>query len=296
VGPVHVSATISKDGAQHWIRLIYLWIIAVVIGGMVLHTAADFVRKAAMQPATHAEARGPARLRMPLRLRLQHGLVMLSFPLLAYSGFALTTPESWWAAPLLHWETAHATRGITHRIAAIVLLVAVIWHVGNYFSKASRQREWMRGIWWKLSDARHFFAMLGWYVGLRREHPVSGRFSYIEKAEYWAFLWGIVLMAVTGLPLWFKDITLRYLPKWLTDVATSLHFYEAVLATLAILVWHMYWVVFDPDVYPMDMSWWHGRAPAARNAERIDDAEAAPPASPVAEAAVAAREDSGNRE
>lgn len=97
------------------------------------------------------------------------------------------------------------------------------------------------------------------------------RFSYIEKAEYWAFLWGAVLMAATGLPLWFADWTLRNFPKWVTDVATAIHFYEAVLASLAILVWHLYWTVFDPDVYPMDTSWWSGHAPPARNAERDDD-------------------------
>ncbi len=51
-------------------------------------------------------------------------------------------------------------------------------------------------------------------------------------------------------------------------MATAIHFYEAVLATLAIVVWHLYWVIFDPDVYPMDASWWHGRAAAARVLER----------------------------
>jgi hypothetical protein len=61
---------------------------------------------------------------------------------------------------------------------------------------------------------------------------------------------------------------LRYFPKWLTDVATAIHFYEAVLATLAIVVWHFYWVIFDPDVYPMDWSWWDGKPPASRAVER----------------------------
>ena len=61
----------------------------------------------------------------------------------------------------------------------------------------------------------------------------------------------------------------------MTDVATAIHFYEAVLATLAILVWHLYWVIFDPDVYPMDWTWWNGRAPAARVRERAPTDEPA---------------------
>jgi hypothetical protein len=64
--------------------------------------------------------------------------------------------------------------------------------------------------------------------------------------------------------LWFDNATLRYLPKWAIDAATAAHFYEAVLATLAILVWHGYMVVFDPDVYPMDRAWITGRTSADR--------------------------------
>jgi len=269
VGAVHVTAAMSETGIESWIRIIYLWLIAVVIGGMMLHTLADLLRKARNPSHVHAVA-GPVKVRMPLVLRLQHGLVMLSFPVLAFSGFALTTPESWWAAPLLRWETTYATRGLTHRVAAVVIMIALVWHLGGLVASA-RQRGYMRGMWWAWSDIRHFFAMMAHYAGIRRDRPKSARFSYIEKAEYWAFLWGMVVMAITGLPLWFADVTLRYLPKWFTDVATALHFYEALLATLAILVWHMYWVVFDPDVYPMDGSWWSGKAPPARNEEREEE-------------------------
>lgn len=269
VGPVHVSPSTSKTGAEYWIGIVYQWLIALVIGGMLLHNLADILTKARSREVHHAPDGAKAPLRMPRVLRWQHGLVMLSFPVLAYSGFALTLPESWWAAPLLRWEAAWAFRGAIHRFAATILVVSVLWHVGGLVFVAG-QRRWMSGMWWTLGDVRHVFAMLAHFAGRRPDRPRSGRFSYIEKAEYWAFLWGIVLMAVTGFPLWFADLSLKYMPKWITDVATALHFWEAVLATLAILVWHMYWVVFDPDVYPMDMSWWSGKAPPARNAERDD--------------------------
>jgi cytochrome b subunit of formate dehydrogenase len=69
-------------------------------------------------------------------------------------------------------------------------------------------------------------------------------------------------MAGSGLILWFNNLALRYLPKWVSDAATALHFYEAILATLSIIIWHMYTVVFDPDVYPMDRSWLTGKTSA----------------------------------
>ena len=43
------------------------------------------------------------------------------------------------------------------------------------------------------------------------------------------------------------------------DVSRTVHFYEAVLATLAIIVWHFYFVIFNPDVYPMNLAWLTGR-------------------------------------
>ena len=58
--------------------------------------------------------------------------------------------------------------------------------------------------------------------------------------------------------LWANNLVLRFLPKSWLDVATSVHFYEAVLATLAIVVWHFYSVIFDPDVYPLNTAFLTG--------------------------------------
>jgi hypothetical protein len=75
-------------------------------------------------------------------------------------------------------------------------------------------------------------------------------------------------MALTGFILWFENLTLQYLPKWVADVSTVIHFYEAVLASLAILVWHFYFVIFDPVVYPMDTAWLTGKEVPGRTLER----------------------------
>jgi hypothetical protein len=60
--------------------------------------------------------------------------------------------------------------------------------------------------------------------------------------------------------LWAKVFFGNLLPRWWLDIATAIHFYEAVLATLAIVVWHFYQVFFDPDIYPMNWTWWDGKA------------------------------------
>jgi cytochrome b subunit of formate dehydrogenase len=107
-----------------------------------------------------------------------------------------------------------------------------------------------------VSDAFH--TML-YYLGLRQEKPKFGRFQYAEKAEYWALVWGMFVMAGTGIMLWGKVVFGNHLPRWWLDVATAIHLYEAILATLAIVVWHFYQVFLDPDVYPMNWAWWDGK-------------------------------------
>ena len=64
--------------------------------------------------------------------------------------------------------------------------------------------------------------------------------------EYWAVVWGTIIMGVTGLMIWFKTDVTHWLPRWAVDVALTIHYYEAILACLAIVVWHFYHVMFDP--------------------------------------------------
>ena len=277
LGQVHLLTAGSPTRAEYWIRLGYLWAIVLVVGFMLLHNGWDLAIKARHWPPPPRPTPTHVSERMSRSLRWQHGLVMLSFPVLVYTGFALTYPESWWAAPLLRWESRFGLRGIIHRAAAVVLLAALGWHAVQ-LAVSRRLRAQLRGLLPTWDDARQLALRLAYYAGRRRTLPPTGPFSYIEKMEYWAFIWGMMIMTATGMPLWFSDFTLRWVPKWVADVATAIHFYEAVLATLAILVWHLYWVIFDPEVYPMDWSWWHGRSPASREHERLDEDGSDPPA------------------
>ena len=114
----------------------------------------------------------------------------------------------------------------------------------------------------------------GMLDALEREHadrvrrPPLPSHSYIEKLEYWAVVWGTAVMSLTGTMLWANRWILKWLPKAILDLAGRVHFYEAVLAGLAILVWRFYSVIFDPDVYPMETSWLTGRSVKARRRTR----------------------------
>ena len=88
-------------------------------------------------------------------------------------------------------------------------------------------------------------------LGLRPARPRYGRFTYAEKMEYFALLWGGVVMIATGLALWFEVPFLNQFPFWSFQLATVVHYYEAILATLAIVVWHFYFTMLNPDVFPI---------------------------------------------
>jgi cytochrome b subunit of formate dehydrogenase len=137
-------------------------------------------------------------------------------------------------------------------------MVAVsMYHVGYLFTR--RGRGWIRDMAPDVRDIRDVIGNGLYLVGVRKSPPAFERFSYIEKAEYWALVWGTVVMTVTGVALWFENQVLQVVNKWVLDLATIIHYYEAWLAFLAIVVWHLYQNIVNPDVYPMNWTWLTGR-------------------------------------
>ena len=251
---VHVDAPLSADvgsKAIRWIRRFYLSMIFAVIGGMLLHNFIIWRAKViARRKLQHDFV-----MRMPLRFRLQHATLLTSFIVLVLTGFALKFPDSWFAVMLAMSE--HLRRFL-HRIAAVVLIGVSIYHIFDIaFSREGRKL--VLDLLPTLDDARGAWQNVCYYLGLTSRKPEFARFNYAEKAEYWALVWGMIVMAVTGIMLWAKVLVGNHMPRWWLDVATAIHFYEAVLATLAIIVWHFYQVFFDPDVYPMNWAWWDGK-------------------------------------
>ena len=269
IGPVHVVADETPNVVAYWIRAIYIPLIWVTIVGMVLHNLLDLVKKT-RHPV--ARLRKPpencsVRQRLSVPFRITHGVAALSFVLLVFSGFALKYPESWWAILLQLGGDDALFRGLLHRIAAVGLIGACLFHFGH-LAVSAKARQQMAAFLPGLADFREAIHRVGFNLGRRAEPPAPVRVGYVEKVEYWAALWGTAITAVTGLLLWFENFTLTWLPGWVPEAATVLHFLEAILATLAILVWHFYFVMFDPAVYPMDTAWLTGKPPFSRAEER----------------------------
>lgn len=251
-GKIHLTSALVSDVAARdmgnvgtrVVRLIYLPLIALTIGGMALHNALAWRKKTA---ARRRQTRSIVRL--SVNQRAQHWLLLLSFIVLVLSGFALQYPDSWLAWLL---GSSEFMRRIIHRVAAVVMLIVGTYHV-LYLAFSKEGRRWVSDMRPRFKDVKDLLGNFGYYLGVRKAKPKIARFGYAEKVEYWAVIWGTIIMGLTGLMIWFKIGMFGFLPRWWIDIALAVHFYEAVLATLAIIVWHFYHVIFDPDVYPVNL-------------------------------------------
>jgi formate dehydrogenase gamma subunit len=254
---VHMDLTTTTSapdvGTQinWWIRKIYLLLIVGVVGAMFVHNFLLFIKKV----AAHLRTTGRPVLRMNRSQRWQHALLALSFIVLAITGFALKFPDSWVATLM---GASEPFRRWSHRLAGIVLLLVGAYHL-FYLLVASDGRQLVKDLFPVKKDLADVWAAIRYLTGMSPEKPRIGRFGYAEKMEYWAVVWGTILMGVTGLMIWFKMDVTQWLPRWAVDVALTIHYYEAILACLAILVWHFYHVMFDPDVYPLNLACWDGK-------------------------------------
>jgi formate dehydrogenase gamma subunit len=260
-GKVHLGTAASEVASTRdlggigtrVVRWIYLPMIFLVIGGMLFHNALIWRRKV----ADKRRAAGRTIVRLTRNQRIQHWLLLTSFITLVLSGFALQYPDSW-----LGWALGanEFWRRIIHRAAAVVMLVVGVFHLG-YLGLTSEGRRWVKDMLPGMKDVRDVIQNFAYYLGAGLKRPKMDRFGYPEKAEYWAVIWGTLVMGLTGLMIWFKIDIFGFLPRGWLDIALSIHFYEAVLATLAIIVWHFYQVIFDPDVYPINLAFLDGQVP-----------------------------------
>jgi cytochrome b subunit of formate dehydrogenase len=163
--------------------------------------------------------------------------------------------HTFWARWLEAIGMTEEVRRIVHRVAAVGMILVSIVHLGYLMGR--RGREQLGHMTPRILDLHELRQNLAYHLGRRPTPPAFSRFRYIEKAEYWALLWGTMVMVATGLVLWFPD-QLRG-PSWLVRVAEAVHLYEAWLAFLAIVVWHFFFVMLRPGTFPLSFTVFTGR-------------------------------------
>ena len=130
------------------------------------------------------------------------------------------------------------------------MILVSLYHV-YYLSVRPAGRRWLVDMMPSMKDFSDFIGNMRYYLGTKEHPPEFDRFSYKQKAEYGALIVGTTLMSATGLVLWSESLWY----KFIIDIATLVHGMEAVLACLAVIVWHLYEVHLRPHKFPMDNMW-----------------------------------------
>ena len=267
-GLIHVSPKDSEHTLLYLVRIIYMVLIVVTIGGMLAHNFIIMFRHV-RDKYRHQKA-VPHIQRFPKVAIIQHLLLTVTFILLVITGFSLSFPDSLFSRAIgEYFLLGEKHRSLVHRISGVGLALTFLWHIiGLVASKRGRME--LRALSPGIKDLKDAVQNVLYHLGLARTRPKFDRYDYSEKMEYWALIWGTLIMIATGLLMWFPAGFSRFLglEKIWFDIANVIHYYEAWLATLAIVVWHFFFVIFHPEEYPMSLSWLTGKLSVESMEER----------------------------
>jgi cytochrome b subunit of formate dehydrogenase len=199
--------------------------------------------------------------------RWTHFFVIVSFLSLALTGMMLKFSGMPWANFIANLLGGVKTAGVIHRTAAVITFSYFIFHLmGLVRFKNRRKITWRQLIFGKNAlmfnrkDFKDFVATIKWFWG-RGPHPNYGRWTYWEKFDYMAVFWGVAVIGLSGLMLWFPEFFTKFVPGWLINVATIIHSDEALLAVGFIFTIHFFNTHLRPEAFPMDTVIFTGLAP-----------------------------------
>jgi cytochrome b subunit of formate dehydrogenase len=278
----HAAMTADRRPISFWTVKFFAWLTFLTIFGLCLHVLLDLAAtfRAARKGGGHGHVDHGANLlakaglvdkdrrvvRFDVHQRIMHGIMAFSFTTLVLTGWPLSAHGFGASRFLVDLFGGLQTAGLWHRIAAIGLVITSVYHV-TYLVVLAFSRKLPLSM---VPMPRDLFDAIGnimYFLGLRKERPKFARFSYFEKFDYWAVFWGVVIMVGSGTIRWFPAEFAKIAPNWLYEVAFLAHADEALLAAMAIFVWHFYNVHLRPAVFPMSWVFLHGRLTVEELAE-----------------------------
>ncbi len=182
-------------------------------------------------------------VRFTLAQRIEHLTQLVSFTVLSVTGIPQKFATEPWAEAMIAGMGGIEVVRIVHRASATILLLATVYHLLLLAYKLYVKRTRMTMLP-GIKDALDAWQVFAHNIGLSKIWPQMGRYTFEEKVEYWAFVWGTIVMAVTGFILWNPIAAARFLPGQAIPAAKAAHGGEALLAVLSILIWHFYGVHF----------------------------------------------------
>jgi formate dehydrogenase gamma subunit len=176
--------------------------------------------------------------------RWEHWALFLSFTVLLLTGLPQKYRTTTWSQQILATPERLDLIQTIHHIAAIVLIVLVIYHLSNaIYRMFSRKLSSDMFVSWQ--DFRDAGKMIAYLLYLRKDKPRYGKYSFEEKITYWFLFFGIGIMLFSGIVLWYPEFVTRVLPGSVIPAAKLAHSTEAVVAGIFVIIWHFYHVHFQ---------------------------------------------------
>ncbi len=198
--------------------------------------------------------------RLTLSLRVQHIILAVSFIVLVLTGMPLRFAQVGWSHYLHLLFGGFEGARIAHRVAAILMTGTWLWHFGFLLYRWKKVGFSLRS--WTMMPTRKdftdFFQTIRYGLGLTHQRPLYDRFQWREKFDYFAVYWGMPIMIFSGAVLWWPVFWGNRLTDLGLAVAYIAHSDEALLAFLAIALWHLYNTHLDPEHFPMNPVWYSG--------------------------------------
>jgi formate dehydrogenase subunit gamma len=179
--------------------------------------------------------------RFPLARRIEHLVMLLSFGMLATTGLPQKYPLAKVSVWIVELFGGIDKMRVVHHVFATVLMLGTAWHILLAGYKIFVLREKMSMLP-SLQDVKDGWQALMYNIGIAKKFPQMGRFTFEEKLEYWAFVWGAIIMGLTCFLMWNPITSTKFLSGEWIPAAKAAHGGEALLAVLAIIIWHMYGV------------------------------------------------------
>jgi cytochrome b subunit of formate dehydrogenase len=129
------------------------------------------------------------------------------------------------------------------------------------------RRQLSPGMFVVRQDLRDAGQMLKYLLFFSSKKPAFGKYNFEQKITYWFLFFGIGILIVTGVVLWFPTFFSRFLPGEIIPAAKLAHGTEAVVAGIFVLIWHFYHVhierlnmsIFTGHLIESDLKEYHGR-------------------------------------
>jgi cytochrome b subunit of formate dehydrogenase len=251
----------------HIIHVAFSWLTTLTLLFFAFHVAIDFVyelRQRLSKKGHAGEAVAAARsvVRFDLHQRAQHWLMLSGVILLGITGWPLRgagdAEAARYSAQFLRLFGGAEGAAIWHRVGAVLIITSAVYHL-FYLTFLATKKRLPLSMLPLPKDALDMRDNILFMLGLRKERPQFDRFMYLEKFDYWAVFWGIVMMVGTGFIFWFPAWFASWAPSWLISAALIIHGEEATLAILFLFVVHFYNVHLKPSIFPMNWAWLNGR-------------------------------------